>query len=97
MTTVANERRLLKIGDVAARLNCSTATVRRLVDRGLPVLRLGHVNCSLRVDAAELEAWLYSNGDGYPIRVEDLARPQRLAERRLVAGRPLAGQPEEAA
>jgi len=54
MATVAPERRLLKIGDVAARLNCSESTVRRLVDRGLPVLRFGHKNCSLRVDPEQI-------------------------------------------
>ena len=91
MVTVAPERRLLKIGDVAARLNCSPSTVRRLVDRGLPVLRFGHKNCSLRVDAAELEAWLYSNGDGYPVLL------RQPAERRVSPARPLAGPRDEAA
>jgi helix-turn-helix protein len=91
--TVAPERKLLKIGDVAARLNCSEDTVRRLIARGLPVLRLGHRGCSLRVDPGELESWLYSNGGFYPRRI---AQP---AERRVVvaATRPLAGPEDEAA
>jgi len=91
MATVAPERRLLKIGDVAARLNCSESTVRRLVDRGLPVLRFGHKNCSLRVDPGELESWLYSNGGRFPI----LLHPP--AERRVSPARPLAGPRDEAA
>jgi Helix-turn-helix domain len=91
MATVAHEReRLLRIGDVAARLNCSPTTVRRLIGRGLPVIRLGHRGCSIRIDPRELESWIYSNGAPHPV----LLRP---AERRVVAPRPLAGPPDEAA
>jgi excisionase family DNA binding protein len=92
MATLAHERkRMLRIGGVAARLDCSETTVRRLIDRGLPVVRLGHRGCSVRFDAAEIEAWIYSNGDGYPV----LVHPP--AERRVVAARPLEGSPDEAA
>ena len=45
----------------SARLNCSERTVRRLIDRGLPALRLGHRDTSIRIDAQELEAWLYAD------------------------------------
>jgi len=93
MHTVAAGRKLLRIGDVAQRLDCSPDTVRRLISRGLPVLRLGHKNCSIRVDPDELESWLYSNGGRYPM----LLHPP--AERRVVvaAPRPLAGMEDEAA
>src|SRR5919108_6445343 len=61
MATIANERRLLTVGDVAARLNCSETTVRRPIERGLPALRLGHRGTSIRVDPHELERWLYAS------------------------------------
>ena len=68
MATIANERRLLTVGDVAARLNCSETTVRRLIERGLPALRLGHRGTSIRVDPHELERWLYASPRGWPLR-----------------------------
>ena len=42
-------------------------------------------------DSRELEAWLYSNGDSYPVLV------RQPTDRRVAATRPLAGPPEEAA
>ena len=47
---------LLKIDDVARRLNVSRATTYRLLNRG--ELRAVRVGGQLRVDPAELEQWL---------------------------------------
>jgi len=48
---------LLNARETATRLRVSEATVRRLARRGeLPHLRVGS---QIRVDAAELEAWLH--------------------------------------
>ena len=56
---------LLNARETATRLRVSEATVRRLARRGeLPHLRVGS---QIRVDAAELEAWLHrdvSDADG---------------------------------
>jgi excisionase family DNA binding protein len=93
MSTTVPKGPLLTIADVAARLNVSEKTVRRMVERSdLPVVRLGHR--SLRVDPDELEAWLYSNGSYYP-----LADPAERRRRVVVAmpRRPLAGPEDEAA
>lgn len=60
MSTVVQTRPLLTLEQVAERLNVSTRTVRRLIDRGLPAVQLGGPGTSVRVDAAELAAWLYS-------------------------------------
>jgi hypothetical protein len=49
--------------------------VRRLVDRGLPVVRLGHRGCSIRFDPGEVESWIFSNGASGPF-----ARPPKSTE-----------------
>jgi excisionase family DNA binding protein len=60
MTAIAHERGLLTVLDVAARLNVSESTVRRLIaDDELPSLQLGGKRKAVRIDEAEFEAWLY--------------------------------------
>jgi excisionase family DNA binding protein len=60
MTTVASERRLLTIREVAARLRVSESTVHRLIARDeIPSLQLGGRRKAIRIDEAEFEAWLY--------------------------------------
>jgi excisionase family DNA binding protein len=61
MSTSVQDRPLLTIQEVAARLQVSPKTVRRLIDRGLPAVRLGAPGASIRIDADELEGWL--NGE----------------------------------
>jgi excisionase family DNA binding protein len=69
MATVAYEqKRMLRIGAVAARLDCSESTVRRLIANGqLPAVQLGGPGHSLRIPEHELEEWLLGapgrNGD----------------------------------
>jgi excisionase family DNA binding protein len=65
MATVAHERRLLTIREVAARLNVSESTVRRLIDRNeLPSLQLGGKRKAVRIDESEFDAWLYGERTG---------------------------------
>jgi excisionase family DNA binding protein len=46
--------------DVAAKLNVSESTVRRLIDRDeLPSLQLGGQRKAVRIDESEFIAWLY--------------------------------------
>jgi excisionase family DNA binding protein len=54
------EPRLLRVDEVAARLDCNPETVRRMARRGeLPALRLGSGTRSpLRIPADELVGWL---------------------------------------
>jgi excisionase family DNA binding protein len=62
MATTVPTRRLLTISETAERLRVSERQVRRLIDRGeIPALQLGGRGSSLRIDAAELEAWLYGD------------------------------------
>jgi excisionase family DNA binding protein len=50
---------MLRISDVARRLDCSQSTVRRLIANGdLPFVQLNGKNTSLRLDEAVLEEWL---------------------------------------
>lgn len=60
MTTVAYaQKRMLRISEVARRLDCSTSTVRRLIANGqLPATQFAGPNTSLRIDEASLEEWL---------------------------------------
>ena len=63
MPTVATPT-LLTIPGVAKRLRCSRDSVYRSIHRGeLPAVRLGRPDGHgpLRVDAEELEAWLYGD------------------------------------
>jgi excisionase family DNA binding protein len=64
MTTVAHERRLLTIREVATRLNVSESTVRRLIDRDeLPSLQLAGPGSAVRIDESEFDVWLYGERD----------------------------------
>jgi excisionase family DNA binding protein len=56
------ERKLLRVDEVAARLDCNPETVRRKIHRGeLPALRIGGGDrAPIRVDPAAFEAWLSS-------------------------------------
>ena len=63
MTTTQTQ--LLKVTEVARRLNCSRAHVYTLIERReIPALRLGSETGPLRVPADELERWLYSPAEG---------------------------------
>jgi excisionase family DNA binding protein len=55
---------LLRIPEVAERLNVSRATVYRWLTEGrLPGVQLGGAGSPLRVPAAELSKWLYEEGE----------------------------------
>jgi excisionase family DNA binding protein len=55
---------LLTIPEVARRLGLHRDTVYRKIERGeIPALRLGGGHGPLRVDADELERWLYAEAD----------------------------------
>jgi excisionase family DNA binding protein len=52
--------RLLSVRQVAERLGLSRSQVYRMVGDGrLPAVQLGDRGASLRIDEAELRAWLY--------------------------------------
>jgi excisionase family DNA binding protein len=58
MTTVGQET-MLRIPDVARRLNCSEATVRRLIWNGqLQAVQFNGKNTSVRISESVLEEWL---------------------------------------
>lgn len=60
MSIVDLQRRLLTLDEVAERLRVTRRTVERKIKRGeLPALELGGKRTALRVDARELEEWLY--------------------------------------
>jgi excisionase family DNA binding protein len=60
--THTHERRLLSVKEVAARLGLHPMTVRSKIRRGeIPARQLGGPGTAIRVDAAELEAWLDSD------------------------------------
>ena len=62
MNTVAPQRELLTVQEAATRMRVSVPTVRRLIRRGdLPAVQLGRKGASIRVDAAELDRWLYGD------------------------------------
>jgi excisionase family DNA binding protein len=65
MATVAYEKkRMLRIGAVAARLDCSESTVRRLIANGqLRAVQLGGPGHSLRISERELESWLHGGSE----------------------------------
>ena len=67
-TATIEQKRMLRISEVARRLDCSTSTVRRLIANGeLPATQFAGPNTSLRIDQAALEAGLEErfvrNGD----------------------------------
>jgi excisionase family DNA binding protein len=54
---------LLTVREVADRLGVHEQTVRRKIHSGvLPAVRLGARGTPLRIDADELERWLYDGG-----------------------------------
>ena len=57
VSTTVPHRPLLRVRDAAEHANVSERTIRRLIRKGaLPALRVG---AQVRIDADELEAWLY--------------------------------------
>jgi excisionase family DNA binding protein len=57
VTSAIETRRLLRVREAAERLTVSEQTVYRLIERGeLPALRIAG---AIRLDARELEHWLY--------------------------------------
>jgi excisionase family DNA binding protein len=61
MSLIDVQRRLLTIDEVAQRLGVSRRTVQRKIAAGeLPALGLGGRRSPVRIDEAELEAWLYA-------------------------------------
>jgi excisionase family DNA binding protein len=70
------EQRLLGVKEVALRLRCSPKTVYRKVSSGeLPAVKLGSgPKAPIRVDAGELDAWIY-----HPAGVSPSFRPPREA------------------
>jgi excisionase family DNA binding protein len=64
---VLNPPRLLTITEAAETLKVSTKTVRRLIEtQGLPAVRLGGHNASIRIAVDELEAWLFQDPAATP-------------------------------
>jgi excisionase family DNA binding protein len=65
MTSSVVQRHLLTLDQVAERLGVSRRTVERKIAAGeIPALRLGGARSPLRIDEAELEAWLYAQPKG---------------------------------
>lgn len=63
--TGSGGRRLIRVAEAAERLDCNPALVYRLIERGdLPALQLDGRNCSIRIDGAEFDAWLYEQLKG---------------------------------
>ena len=64
-TTTTTRAPLLTIPEVARRLGLHRDTVYRKIQRGeIPAVRIGHDETGpLRVDADELERWLYRDPD----------------------------------
>jgi excisionase family DNA binding protein len=64
MLTDAHTRELIPVKEVAARLRLHPMTVRRMIDDGrLPAVQLGGPGTAIRVDAGELNNWLFDEGD----------------------------------
>jgi excisionase family DNA binding protein len=59
----------MTVDEIARELRVSPLTIRRRIAEGqLPAVQSGGPGSSLRVPRAGLEAWLYSEGDGYVTR-----------------------------
>jgi excisionase family DNA binding protein len=69
MTLTVQERPLLRVREVAARLGVSERTIRRLIaaDR-LPIVKVGR---QVRIDQSELELLLYGDPGGRVVEDED--------------------------
>jgi excisionase family DNA binding protein len=68
-TFEASESRLLRVTEVARRLNVSSVTVyRRIWEGSLPAFRIGDGSTALRVDSQELERWLHRSASSRPVR-----------------------------
>ena len=64
VTNAEYGRGLLTVSEVAERLRCSEPTVRRRIRDGqIPAVKLGHGRSVIRIDAAELNNWLYQRED----------------------------------
>jgi excisionase family DNA binding protein len=60
-----SDRKLLRVNEVAERLNWHPSSVYRAVSTGtMPAVRLGGPGCSIRIDESELERWLYTAAGG---------------------------------
>ncbi len=60
VTSAEHGSGLLTVAEVAERLRCSEPTVRRRIREGqIPAVKLGHGRSVIRIDAAELNNWLY--------------------------------------
>lgn len=84
--------RLSSIAEVAEYLHVSQRTVYRLLDRGLPAIRVGYV---LRFDLAVVLAWLLeftASGDRliWQDDYDNLKRPARRVVKRPRAAEPVA-------
>ena len=72
----ASESRLLRVTDVAKRLNVSSVTVyRRIWEGNLPAFRIGDGSAALRVDADELERWLHRSQSSRPLGAKAARNP----------------------
>jgi excisionase family DNA binding protein len=64
VTNAENGSGLLTVAEVAERLRCSEPTVRRRIRDGqIPAVKLGQDRSVIRIDAAELNNWLYQRED----------------------------------
>ena len=93
--TEAQKGRLLTVGETATRLRVHPMTVRKMIVQGrIPALQLGGPGSSVRIDAGELECWLYAD-PADPLRpVDDPAErtaPNSSSSRSAVEAVPLAG------
>jgi len=62
--TTTDQRRLLTIREVMARLDQSEAAVRRHIRAGrIPAVQLGGKGSAIRVDERDLERFVYGPGD----------------------------------
>jgi excisionase family DNA binding protein len=61
METLAKTRELLTVPEAAERLRLHPQTVWRMIYEGrLPALQLGGPGTSVRIDAGELDHWLFN-------------------------------------
>lgn len=64
MTAAVTERPFLTVAETAAQLGVSEKTIRRRIASGeLQAVQLGRPGAAIRIDAAELERFVYGPGD----------------------------------